>query len=209
MSFPGPPYVVIVPVKPPALGKSRLSELPDEQRIRLARAFALDTVAAALAADQVDAVLAVTDDFRFAGDLSAAGCAVVPDAVSGDLNETLVQSAHEAVRRWPGHAVAALCADLPALTSAALSAALAAVPPSGAGFVADVAGTATTMYAARSLDDFSPRFGPGSAAEHADAGALALGGDWPSLRQDVDDVGDLGRALLLGVGDHTRAASGR
>src|SRR5690349_8720650 len=36
--------VVVVPVKPPALGKSRLVGLTDEQRHELAEAFALDTV---------------------------------------------------------------------------------------------------------------------------------------------------------------------
>ena len=46
MNAPGLSYVVVVPVKPPAHGKSRMSGLPDEQRSLLARAFALDTVAA-------------------------------------------------------------------------------------------------------------------------------------------------------------------
>ena len=42
-------YVVLVPVKPPAVGKSRLVGLPDETRRELAAAFALDTVSACLA----------------------------------------------------------------------------------------------------------------------------------------------------------------
>jgi 2-phospho-L-lactate/phosphoenolpyruvate guanylyltransferase len=209
MSSLGLPYVVVVPVKPPAQGKSRLSGLPDEQRSQLARAFALDTVAAALGCPTVVAVVAVTDDFRFAADLAAAGCVVLPDGVSGDLNGTLVQAALEAVRRWPSAGVAALCADLPALRTHELQAALDAVPGSGAAFVADVAGTGTTMYAARVIADFAPRFGADSAAVHLAAGATALNGDWPSLRQDVDEVGDLGRAMILGVGEHTGSASGR
>jgi len=203
------PAIVVVPVKPPAHAKSRLSGLPDAQRIALARAFALDTVTAALACTTVAAVLAVTDDFRFATDLRLAGCEVVPDGVSGDLNATLVQAALEVERRWPAYTVAAVCADLPALRPAELAAALAGVPASGAAFVADAAGTGTTLYAARAVADFAPAFGPGSAAAHEAAGAVPLGGDWPSLRQDVDEVGDLGRVLLLGVGEHTRAVTGR
>ena len=39
-------YVALVPVKPPALGKSRLVGLTDDERRTLAAAFALDTVAA-------------------------------------------------------------------------------------------------------------------------------------------------------------------
>ncbi len=202
-------YVVVLPVKPPAQGKSRLTGLSEKQRIVLAAAFALDTAAAALACRGVEAVLAVTDDFRFAERLRAAGCVVVPDGVSGDLNETLIQAASEATRRWQGAGVVALCADLPALRTAELEACLASVPAEGSAFVADVNGTGTTLYAARSFTDFAPAFGVDSRAAHVAAGALALDGDWPSLRQDVDEVGDLGRALILGVGEHTRAASGR
>jgi 2-phospho-L-lactate/phosphoenolpyruvate guanylyltransferase len=201
-----PGYVVVVPVKPPARAKSRLSGLPGEQRIQLASAFALDTVAAALACDSVTAVLAVTDDFRFAGELSAAGCEVLPDGVSDDLNGTLVQAAREAARRWPGTGVAALCADLPALRSADLEAALSAVPPNGAAFAADTARTGTTMYAARLVADFAPAFGPGSASAHLGCGASALAGELASLRRDVDNLTELNQALALGAGVHTRRA---
>src|SRR6478672_1404810 len=55
-----PTCVVVVPVKPPALGKSRLVGMTDEQRRELAEAFALDTVAAAAATAGVEAVLVVT-----------------------------------------------------------------------------------------------------------------------------------------------------
>ena len=47
-----PQYAVLVPVKPPAHGKSRLVGPPDDLRRELAAAFALDTVAACLAADR-------------------------------------------------------------------------------------------------------------------------------------------------------------
>ncbi len=49
-------YVVLVPVKPPAVGKSRLVGLPDGPRRELAAAFALDTVSACLATPGVGAV---------------------------------------------------------------------------------------------------------------------------------------------------------
>ena len=60
------PFTVLVPVKPPALGKSRLAAMPDETRIALATAFAQDTITAALSASRVAEVMVVTDDFRFA-----------------------------------------------------------------------------------------------------------------------------------------------
>ena len=196
---------VIVPVKPPARAKSRLAGLPADVRRDLAAAFALDTVAAARAAPGVGQVLAVTDDASFARDLRAAGCAVLPDGVGGDLNGTLVQAAAEAARRWPGDAPLALCADLPALRPAELGALLTAWSGDGPAFVADAAGAGTTAYVAR-VGGFAPRFGAESRTAHLGGGAVELAGEWPSLRQDVDDLADLRRAVALGVGPHTSAA---
>lgn len=200
-------YVVVLPVKPPALGKSRLRGLPDERRRDLAEAFALDTAAACLAATSVHAVLAVTDDAAFAARLGAAGCTCVPDGASG-LNEALRQGAAEAVRRWPGRVPVAVLADLPALRPADLDAALASLVPGGASYVVDAAGTGTTLYTA-ALEEFDPAFGVDSATAHQVSGALAVRGELVSLRRDVDDLDDLRSAAALGLGPATtRAAAG-
>ena len=204
--------VVVVPVKPPALGKSRLVGLTDEQRRELAEAFALDTVAAAVATAGVEAVLVVTDDFRLAAGLRGLGAEVMPDGVSEDLNATLVQAAAEVVRRWPGAVPVALCADLPALLPGELADVLVeattAVSAGRAAFVRDRAGIGTTVYAA-AADAFAPSFGLDSAATHERAGAVEIGSTAASVRADVDDLADLGAALVTGVGPHTTRASGR
>lgn len=204
--------VVVVPVKPPSFGKSRLVGTTDEQRRQLAEAFALDTVQAAVSTPGVEAVLVVTDDFRLAAAMRALGCAVMPDGASDDLNATLVQAAAEVVRRWPQAVPVALCADLPALRPAELGAVLSEVvlhvAAGRAVFVRDRSGVGTTLYAA-AADRFAPRFGLDSAARHADAGAVEVGSDAPSVRTDVDDLADLGAALVTGVGPHTSRASGR
>ncbi len=197
-------YVALVPVKPPARGKSRLVGPSSETRRALAAAFAIDTVTACLAAEHVARVLVVTDDVRFAGELSALGCATIPDGVSGDLNGTLREAAAEGRRRWPGLVGVAVCADLPALRPADLDEALARSPQGVPAFVADAAGVGTTLYTAPD-GVFDPRFGPGSRAAHLDAGALALDGELASLRRDVDDLGDLEAARRLGLGPHTAA----
>lgn len=194
-------YVVVLPVKPPARGKSRLRGLPDDRRRELAEAFALDTAAACLAAVSVHAVLAVTDDAAFATRLGAAGCSCMPDG-GGGLNGALRQAAAEAARRWPDRQPVALLADLPALRSADLDAALASLVPGGASYVADTEGTGTTLYTAP-YDEFDPAFGVDSALAHRDAGGLAVGGELASLRRDVDDLDDLRSAVALGVGAAT------
>jgi 2-phospho-L-lactate guanylyltransferase len=198
-------YVVLLPVKPPARGKSRL-EVDPRRRRALAAAFALDTARACLAADRVTVVLAVTDDARFADDLRAAGCETIPDGVAGDLNESLRLAAAEARRRWPEAVPVAVCADLPALRSGDLDAALrSAVVGPGAAFVTDHEGVGTTLYTAP-YDAFEPQFGLHSRQAHLDDGAREIEGDLTSLRRDVDDAEALAAADALGLGAHTRLA---
>lgn len=199
-----PPYVVVVPVKPPARGKSRIVGLDHEQRRGLARAFALDTVAACLAADHVEAVLVATDDAAFSRELGALGCATIPDGDTNDLNAALRQAVAEARRRWPELTPAAVCADLPALRPDELATALETLVPDGPSFVADAEGVGTTLYTAP-YGEFDPQFGPGSRAAHLAAGALELRADLPSLRRDVDDLDGLRAAVSIGVGPETAA----
>lgn len=200
-------YVVLVPVKPLAVGKSRLVGLSDDDRRGLAEAFALDMLAACLMARRVAQVLVITDDVPFARQLAGIGCATIPDGVAMDLNETLRQAAAEARRRWPELTPVALCADLPALRpddlDAALEAALDAASEGAPAYVADAAGVGTTLYTAP-WDEFDPHYGVGSAAAHTATGARPVGGSLSTLRRDVDDLADLREAVELGVGLRTR-----
>ncbi len=199
----GKQHVVVIPVKPPGVGKTRLVGVPAEQRVALASAFAIDTVTACLAAAGVAQVLVTTDDARFAAALTALGAEACPDGGSG-LNQALVQATAEAARRWPGLRPVALCADLPALRAEDLGLALASAT-GRTSYVVDAEGTGTTLYTAP-YDDFAPRFGADSAAAHAAAGAAPIEGPLPGLRQDVDDLASLRTAIALGVGTATRQA---
>ncbi|GAA4367556.1 2-phospho-L-lactate guanylyltransferase [Nocardioides caricicola] len=201
-----PHFVVLVPVKPPAVGKSRLLGLDTDVRRALAEAFAQDTVAACLAATSVAQVLAVTDDARFSAILGALGAASIPDGVTDDLNGALRLAAAEAHRRWPDLTPVALCADLPSLRAADLDAALALAALPHPCFVPDAAGTGTTLYVA-GHDEFDPRFGPGSRDAHLDAGAHELSDVPASVRRDVDDLDDLRSAVALGIGPRTAAVA--
>jgi 2-phospho-L-lactate guanylyltransferase len=201
----GPPqrYGVLVPVKRPALAKSRLGALGDRVRRDLAVAFAADTVAAALASELVARVLVVTDDHELARAMSELGAGVVPDGTA-DLNGTLVQAAREVHRHDPTLGLAAVCADLPALRPEELTEALGASAAEGMSFVADSAGEGTTTVVAADLAAFRPCFGAGSRLHHLAAGAREVHDvDVPGLRRDVDDPDDLVDALELGVGPRT------
>jgi 2-phospho-L-lactate guanylyltransferase len=228
-------WTVLLPVKVLARAKSRLAVLAGDRRRELALALASDTVAAVLACPEVARVVVVTSDPVAGPLLAALGAIVVPDepadrspslgahgtlggadvaGVLGDLgvqdalNAALVHGAAVAARRWPGTGLAALTADLPAVSPAELAAALRAAGTSQgrAAFVPDAAGVGTTLYAVPPGGEFRPLFGGASRARHAAAGAAELDlDDVAGLRRDVDTPDDLREALTLGAGPRTTA----
>jgi 2-phospho-L-lactate/phosphoenolpyruvate guanylyltransferase len=204
-------WSVVVPAKRLAAAKTRLtpltSALPGDPAARhqeLVLALLADTVAAARDSPAVELVLVVTDDPRAAGEVRALGARTVGDEPDSGLNAALAHGARQARAVVPGP-VAALSSDLPALRPAELTAALLAAAGARRAFVADAAGTGTTLLAVPTGGELDPRFGPGSAAAHAAAGAVPLDGDWPGLRQDVDTPADLRAACRVGVGVRTAA----
>ncbi|GGQ38016.1 2-phospho-L-lactate guanylyltransferase [Couchioplanes azureus] len=197
-----PDWTAVVPVKRLSAAKSRLrGAVPAAWHERLALAMVRDTVTAIAACEQVGEVVVVTDDPVAAAAVAALGARVVGD-VGGGLNAALRHGAEVAV--GPGRRRAALAGDLPALRPDELGAALLAAGDAR-GFVVDAAGSGTVLLTAGRGTALDPRFGAGSAAAHAASGAVALGGEWPGLRQDVDTAADLRTVLELGAGDHTCA----
>jgi len=108
------------------------------------------------------------------GDLDGVGPAVVLGdlGVQDALNDALRHGATVAARRWPGTGLAALTADLPAVSPAELATALraAGAAPGPAAFVPDAACVGTTLYAVPPGGEFRPLFGGASRARHAGRG---------------------------------------
>jgi 2-phospho-L-lactate/phosphoenolpyruvate guanylyltransferase len=203
-------WSLVVPVKVLARAKSRLADLAGPHRPALALAMAADTVAAALACQDVAQVVAVTDDPQAAETLARLGAAVTPDEPARGLNAALRHGAAFAAAHWPGSGMGALAADLPALRPAELGQALRAAAGWPQAFVPDAAGSGTTLYAVRPPAPFSPQFGPGSARSHRAAGAVELRlPGMATLRRDVDSPADLREAAGLGVGPRTAAVAAR
>ncbi len=197
-------WSVVIPVKVLARAKSRLAGLAEGEREAVALAMAADTVAAALASPVVGAVVVVSDDPSVRAQAEALGAEVIPDRPGQGLNEALTAGAWHVAARWPERGVAALTADLPALSYGELTAALRAADRSGQAFVPDAAGSGTTLYTARPDAMFRPLFGPQSRTRHRLAGAAEL--DLPDiggLRRDVDTLADLAAAERIGLGART------
>lgn len=183
-------WTVIVPVKAPARGKSRIA-LPPADRERVAAAMLADTVAAIAAARQVKQVLIVLDDTD------------PPPPLEFSERLRLIRTGQHWLNGAIGDAaatvagpVAVLPGDLPSLTSAELDAALDEVhrlPPEVAmAVIADRQAVGTTLLAARDAGQLDPHYGADSLRRHLAAGARALPAPADSgIRRDVDTVADL------------------
>lgn len=198
-----PGWALIIPVKPAAIGKSRLT-LPTVDRVTLARAIALDTIAAAAACPAVAQVYVVTDDgalVALAFDIP--GLRFVSEGDARGIDAAVALGGEAAGERMPR---AALLGDLPALRPDDLAAALAAASAVDRGVVADAEGTGTTLVTAGAGIPLLTAFGDGSFARHVDLGCTPLEIDGAStVRRDVDTPDQLDAAAALGVGPRTAA----
>jgi 2-phospho-L-lactate guanylyltransferase len=217
---PAAAWTVVIPVKAPAGAKTRLAAaVPSVEREALARAFALDTIAAVLAARSVARVVVVGDDPELAGGAEflaepAEGprglTAAIAYGIAHAARSLRVSKGAESSTLRPaqgaGANVAVLLGDLPALAPEELDAALEAASRHPLAFVRDADGTGTTLATASAGVHLAPHFGVDSAARHAAAGFVELAAS-AGLRRDVDTIDALAEALALGAGPLTRAAA--
>src|SRR4051812_14447089 len=192
------PWTVIIPVKPAAIGKSRLG-----LGAELARAIALDTVAAAAACDTVGRVIVVTADAAFL----PPGAEVLLERTPSGIDAAVAAGAALAGIDTPR---AALLGDLPSLVPEELAGALAAAARLARAFVPDQESTGTTLVTASPGVELLTAFGEGSAAKHRSLGLVELAlPAGSSVRSDVDTPAQLEIAARASLGDATRAALGR
>ena len=194
------PWTVVIPLKPPSVGKTRLGS-----DSALARAIALDTVEAASQASQVSRLIVVTADEALAGEVGTVvpnGEVIIEPQPEGIAAAIAIGLAHilEDEQR------AALLGDLPGLLPEDLDIALNLAADVDHGYVRDAEGSGTTMVTARGGIPFVEHFGPGSASAHRVAGFDQL--DVPvgsSLQYDIDDAAQLEVLTAHGLGPRTRA----
>jgi 2-phospho-L-lactate guanylyltransferase len=127
---------------------------------------------------------------------------VEPDPGTG-LNDAVRRGRDLLAAEGDGR-VAVLLADLPALRTEDLSAALAACGRHPSAYVPDAEGTGTVLLTAARPALLEPAFGAGSAQRH-DLVAQREELDLPRLRRDVDLAIGLEQARVLGLGPRTAA----
>lgn len=196
-----PGWIVVVPVKGTPGAKSRLGG-DDTDRAALARAIALDTVAAVVAADGVAHVIVVTSS-GLAGELRALGADVVADP-GGGLAAAI---GHGLSVAGTGSPVAVLLGDLPGLQPFELAGALADAAGRARAMVPDADGVGTVLVTAGIGVAHRTAFGGASRVAHLEAGyaELVVAAD-SGLRRDVDTREQLA-ALGTRIGPRTAALS--
>ena len=198
-------WVVVVPVKPSARAKSRL-DVAGVGRADLARAIALDTLAAASARQRVAQVVVVTDDATLAREAALIpALRFVPEGEAGGLDAAVAVgvAAIDPDGRMPR---AALLGDLPALRPEDLAEALRTAASVDRTVVPDAEGTGSTLVTAHAGIAWETSFGDGSFARHVALGCEALPiADASTLRRDVDTAAQLTAAAALGLGPRTAA----
>lgn len=198
----------VVALKGSEVAKSRLGDLADPLRRRLAWTMALDTVLAL--AHGVEQVLVVGEAYALESRLLAAGLPirVMNEPRPGGMNRALAHGARD-LTRLGCHTVVACVGDLPALRAGTLGRILEASARFPRSFLCDTAGTGTTMLIAHTVE-LDPRFQGRSAAAHHASGARRLNDEVlpapvPDARRDVDTLIDLDTAFHLGLGPATSA----
>ncbi len=200
----------MIPVKGAPAAKSRLAPaVPDDARAVLARAFALDTIAAALGAASVARVIVVGDDPSLAG-----AAEFVPEPTARAPSAGCCPPIRHGIAQRPAPTGRARsrCCSATCPPCAPRSSTRRSRRPRG---IRSPSCATPTAPAPRSRPrspgvPFEPRFGPESAARHAAAGFAELAAsDLPGLTRDVDTVDGLETVLHHGVGDHTAEAVAR
>lgn len=198
---------IVIPLRL-ADAKSRLSSHTAPRRRELVVAMARDVLSAAMACPQVAEVVLVADEPGMAAMQAHRIGSAAPEPLkvldAGDgLNAAIMAGA-----RGASGPVAALLADVPCVTAAALSTALGACSHHPA-IVSDAEGIGTTLLGAPDAAQLQPRFGQRSRAAHVAAGAHDIADPAPGalagLRRDVDSEVDLWDARRIGLGAFTRA----
>ncbi|WP_134665553.1 MULTISPECIES: 2-phospho-L-lactate guanylyltransferase [Amycolatopsis] len=196
---------LVMPLKPPGAGKSRLrGAVAAHRHAELVLALACDTLAAVTSVARVRRVLVVTSDPAALSELAGLGVELVAEPAGGGLNEALRHGAELLRADAPDGVVGALQADLPALRAVDLEQALTEAAGRRA-VVFDRQGTGTTLLLSAPGKPLDPHFGAGSAELHRASGAIPLTQALPSLRSDVDTEDDLRHAARLGLGKRTAA----
>lgn len=203
-------WTAVIPVKPWALSKARLS-VSDDLRSELARAFSLDVLRCVADTSEIGKIVVVTTEAGLQARARTLGAVILHDRplLSNDpLNDAVRLGRSWALINAPAEPIVVIPGDMPSLTTGALSHALDAMSGFETAFVPDGEGSGTTLLSAATPRLLTPLYGANSSRRHFASGCHPIANADPRVRRDVDTIFDYSRARDLGIGKETSRITG-
>ena len=196
---PNDQWDVFLPLKQFATGKSRLSTIPNDFRVSLIKAMAIDLIDVLLQIPQIATITIVGVDHKQLTSVTNSRLKSFPILEPIDINSDLQLAIGESKR------IAIFLPDLPSVKAFEISQALALASTNRTSFIADQNSIGSTAFFS-TVGKVATHFGINSAAAHRSAGAIELiDPKFKGIKADCDDWSDLLAINTSDLGHATRA----
>ena len=196
---PNDQWDVFLPLKQFATGKSRLSTIPDDFRVSLIKAMAIDLIDVLLQVPQIAIITIVGVDHKQLIGATNSRLKSFPILEPIDINSDLQLAIGESKR------IAIFLPDLPSAEATEVSQALSLASTNQTSFIADKNSIGSTAFFS-TVGKVATHFGINSAAAHRSAGTIELiDPQFKGIKADCDDWSDLLAIDTQDLGHVTRA----
>jgi 2-phospho-L-lactate guanylyltransferase (CobY/MobA/RfbA family) len=198
-SNPNEPWDVFLPLKQFAAGKSRLSTIPDDFRVSLIKAMAVDLIDVLLQVPRISSITIVGVDHQELTNSANPKVRSFPISQPIDINSDLQLAIGDS------KLIAIFLPDLPSAKAAEISEALELASTHRTSFIADQNSIGSTAFFS-TVGKIATHFGANSAAAHRSAQAIELIDPmFKGIKADCDDWSDLLAINTSDLGHATRA----
>jgi len=196
---PNDPWDVFLPLKQFNAGKSRLGTIPDDFRVSLIKAMAVDLIDVLLQVPQISSITIVGVDHEQLTDAANPRLKSFPILEPIDINSDLQMAIGESKR------IAIFLPDLPSVKTTEILRALELSNNHQRSFIADQNLIGSTAFFS-TVGKVPTYFGANSAAAHRSARAIELiDPQFKGIKADCDDWSDLLAIDISDLGHATRA----
>jgi len=196
---PNDSWQVFLPLKQFAAGKSRLSTIPDDFRVSLIKAMAVDLIDVLIQIPQISSITVVGVDHQELTNSASPKLKSFLISEPVDINSDLQLAIGDSKR------VAIFLPDLPSVKVAEISEALQLASTYRTSFIADQNSIGSTAFFS-TVGKVATHFGANSAAVHRNVQAIELiDSIFKGIKADCDDWSDLLAIDTSDLGHATRA----
>lgn len=193
------PWDVFLPLKQFAAGKSRLTTIPDDFRVSLIKAMAIDLIEVLRQVPHIANITVVGVDHQELTNSAS------PKLLSFSISEPIDINSDLQLAIGDSKRIAIFLPDLPSVKTAEISKALELANSHKTSFIADQNSIGSTAFFS-TVGKVPTYFGANSAAAHRNAQAIELiDSQFKGIKADCDDWSDLVAIKISDLGHETRA----